>query len=183
MMKDTSPLIASPLIPGRECGECFACCTIPRIESELFQKPSGVVCHHYAGQGCSIYATRPQVCRDFHCEWRHQAMLDDSWRPDRSGVMITSRYLDEQQGGSAAMVLVVFGDHDVIFDEGFAILVATSIDRGMEAILSLPSGPDQLAREARLSQFAGEAVAAVDLAGVQSGIRAAYSAVMAMPVR
>lgn len=178
-MNETTSLIA-----GRECGECFACCTIPGIDSDGLRKPAGVKCGHCAGQGCSIYASRPQACREFYCEWRYQTLLSDDWRPDRSGVMITSRFLQSDGAEPAsAVVMIVFGDHAVIFDDGFAVFVATCIDRGLEAILTVPSGPGKLAREARLRPFAGRAVVAGDLGGVKSGIAAAYDAILAMPIK
>lgn len=172
-----------PLIAGRECGECNACCTIPPIDCDELQKPACVTCANYRGQGCSIYDSRPQPCREFHCQWRYQTLLDENWRPDRSGVLVSSRTLGERPDIANAVVLVVFGDHDVILDDGFAIYVATCIDRGVEAILSLPSGPGAMAREARLRPFVGRAVEAIDLAGVRSGLREAYDAIVAMPVR
>jgi len=38
--------------------------------------------------GCSIYKNRPDPCREWFCAWRNLSELDDSWRPDRSGVML-----------------------------------------------------------------------------------------------
>jgi hypothetical protein len=171
-MHDTPPLVA-----GRTCGECIACCQIPSIEEPGLTKPAGALCRHCTGSSCGIYAARPQTCREFHCQWRHLALLDENWRPDRSGVLISSRSLGDEADSAAAMVVVVFGDHAVIFDDGFATLVAMSVDRGIEVFLSLPFGTGQRAHETPLRPFVAGAVAAGSLAGVKAGIETAYAGI------
>ncbi len=79
--------IFGPLIAGRNCGDCSACCTYLRVESEEFQKPAGVTCQHCTAGGCDIYATRFPVCRVWHCLWKHIPSLPEEARPDRSGVL------------------------------------------------------------------------------------------------
>ena len=165
------------LILDRECGDCIVCCRLPSIEDPNLVKPAGVLCHHCTGTGCGIYAMRPQSCREFYCQWRQLAVLDDNWRPDRSGVLISSKWLGNGPGSEAAMVMVAFADHSVVFDDGFAALVAMSIDRGIEVILSLPYGAGELAREVSLCQFVAGAVAAGSLVEVKAGIRTAYATI------
>ncbi len=81
----------SHLVPGRECGECTACCVVLLIEDEDFKKPADQACSHMVAKGgCKIYAQRPSVCQDWHCAWRFMAQLGDEWRPDLSGVMLRS---------------------------------------------------------------------------------------------
>jgi hypothetical protein len=78
------------LVPGRECGECTACCTHLHIDEPELQKPGGVTCGNCReNAGCTIYATRPKVCRTWFCCWRIMAEFDDSWRPDKSNILIT----------------------------------------------------------------------------------------------
>ena len=83
-----SPMHPSPTIaPGRSCGTCTLCCRLPDID--LFEKPANVWCRHcIAGKGCSIYADRPSVCRDFLCLWMTDEALDEAWAPSRSHMMI-----------------------------------------------------------------------------------------------
>lgn len=109
-------------------------------------------------------------------------MLDENWRPDRSGVVITTEPEATGSVSSLAISLLAHGDHAVVFDDGFAIYVATSIDRGHEALLKVARGQSHLFPEARLGAFVGEAVAAGNLAGVKIGIRDAYNALIAMPI-
>ncbi|WP_295814862.1 YkgJ family cysteine cluster protein [uncultured Deinococcus sp.] len=52
----------------RECTACGACCAAPDIAA--LDKPLGVPCVHLgAGCLCAIYATRPQVCRNYAPDW------------------------------------------------------------------------------------------------------------------
>lgn len=99
---------AADLEAHRSCGECTACCVLPRIpigEDEDFPegKPGYTPCEHLCSisGGCGVYETRPQLCRDYKCLWRGgilQAgglMPDESMRPDKLGLMLT---LDEEDG-------------------------------------------------------------------------------------
>jgi hypothetical protein len=76
-----------PLVPGRECGPCNACCTQPVILDPALKKPPGVLCPNWQ-DGCTIYETRPAPCRGHFCAWRQLPQLDDSWRPDLSNIYI-----------------------------------------------------------------------------------------------
>lgn len=81
----------SHLVPGRECGECTACCVVLLIDDKNFKKPADKVCSNLmASGGCKIYSERPSVCRDWYCAWRFMAQLDENWRPDRSGILLRS---------------------------------------------------------------------------------------------
>ena len=91
------------LVPGRGCGDCTLCCTVMAIDKPEIQKEAGVTCRHCVG-GCTIYETRPPLCRDYHCGWRQLPILDDSWRPDRSGVFVELEPVDGQTGLSLVLV-------------------------------------------------------------------------------
>lgn len=80
---------ALELVPGRECGECTACCVSLRIEEPTLRKEGDVACPNLSGAGgCGIYLSRPKVCRTWHCAWRYMANLDADWRPDKCGLLI-----------------------------------------------------------------------------------------------
>lgn len=84
---------------SRVCGECNLCCKIlgvsevteTRNESPFVifkEKPQGVWCQYVkAGDGCGVYRSRPQACRDFSCMWLDSQTLDDQFRPDRCSVV------------------------------------------------------------------------------------------------
>lgn len=73
-----------PLL-DRQCGECNACCVAPCAED--LGKPGNVPCKHLNGN-CTIYDTRPEVCRTFQCAWKVGLSTDDE-RPDKLGVMFS----------------------------------------------------------------------------------------------
>jgi Fe-S-cluster containining protein len=78
---------APETVPGRSCGTCTLCCRLPDID--VLEKPANVPCRHcIEAKGCSIYAERPSVCRDFHCRWMTSEMLGDEWAPARSHMMV-----------------------------------------------------------------------------------------------
>jgi hypothetical protein len=55
-------------IPGKACGDCSFCCKA--LEITQLAKPAGAWCEHCrAGGGCGVYATRPDICRDYECLW------------------------------------------------------------------------------------------------------------------
>jgi len=80
------PANTTTIIDGRSCGTCTLCCRLPEID--LFDKPADVWCTNCTGTGCSIYADRPSVCRDFLCLWMTSETLGDEWAPLRSKMMV-----------------------------------------------------------------------------------------------
>ncbi|MDB5439203.1 MAG: hypothetical protein JWM33_1630 [Caulobacteraceae bacterium] len=73
---------------GHVCGTCNLCCKVMEIRE--LSKPEGVWCAHCApGRGCGIYADRPTPCREFSCQWLVTPELPDSFRPDRTKVVLT----------------------------------------------------------------------------------------------
>lgn len=82
--KRTAELEAS-----RSCGECCACCVLPRVPD--LDKPGYRPCEHLSqckDGSCGIYQDRPGVCRDFLCLWRTGLVEgDERRRPDKLGLM------------------------------------------------------------------------------------------------
>jgi hypothetical protein len=74
-------------IPGKACGECSFCCKA--LEITEFAKPAGAWCAHcQKNGGCGVYATRPNVCRDYECLWKSDRGLSSQLRPDRVGAIL-----------------------------------------------------------------------------------------------
>lgn len=72
--------------PGKSCGSCTMCCK--SLEIDHFNKPMGVLCAHCLHQaGCGIYESRPEVCRDYMCEWLMERDLAAPLRPDKIGTI------------------------------------------------------------------------------------------------
>jgi hypothetical protein len=73
----------------KSCGDCTVCCTALAIETPELRKQPGVACGHCTAQGCGIYETRFPICRTYFCGWFGLPELDESWRPDKSGILIS----------------------------------------------------------------------------------------------
>ncbi|WP_036259609.1 hypothetical protein [Methylocapsa aurea] len=74
-------------IPGKACGDCSFCCKA--LEITQLAKPAGALCEHCrAGGGCGVYATRPDICRDYECLWKGDRGLGSQLRPDRVGAIL-----------------------------------------------------------------------------------------------
>jgi hypothetical protein len=125
------------LVPGRECGDCNVCCVVPTIDKPEIQKPAGLACRHLCGDGCAIHETRPPVCRSYFCGWRRLASLDESWRPDLSGVMIDVEVLDNVNGLG---LMLVGNPLKTVRQPWFIDFVAVQVTRNLPLLLTLP-GP------------------------------------------
>lgn len=93
----------------RTCGSCVACCVAPSIDAAADYpqaKPPRQRCRHLDdyGRGCSIYAGRCQVCREYRCLWL-QGALGVGNRPDKLGVIWRASYLPDGQPYLSAMEL------------------------------------------------------------------------------
>jgi uncharacterized protein len=74
-------------IPGKSCGPCFFCCKV--LEIEEMKKTAGKLCPHCVlSGGCGVYETRPQVCRDYFCQWKEDRGLPATMRPDKVGTLL-----------------------------------------------------------------------------------------------
>lgn len=62
------PTVVSPAPGVYECVACGACCSAPDIST--LKKPLGVpCCNLMPDMLCSIYETRPAVCRNYQPDW------------------------------------------------------------------------------------------------------------------
>ena len=74
---------------SRECGGCLMCCKFYKIPA--LDKPAGNLCVHCApAQGCTIYGSRPDQCRELYCRWIKDADIPDYWKPDRTRIILTT---------------------------------------------------------------------------------------------
>ena len=72
----------------RACGGCVLCCYLA-----FAGKPHGVLCQFAKpGVGCTIYDSRPVICRDFCCSWLAGVT---AIRPDELGVMVLANETGE----------------------------------------------------------------------------------------
>lgn len=54
-------------------------------------KPVNVRCTFVCEQGCSVYETRPQTCRNWSCDWKNGLIAEEELRPDRLGIIFDLR--------------------------------------------------------------------------------------------
>jgi len=72
-------------------------------------KPDHEWCPHCpTGKGgCSIYESRPQRCRDFHCQWLKDDRFGAYWFPKDSKIIVDHRV----EGDTAVVSFVVDPKH------------------------------------------------------------------------
>jgi hypothetical protein len=131
------------LIPGRECGECTVCCVAPNIDKPEIQKDSGARCKHCTATGCGIYETRPPVCRAFYCAWRTVDIFDESWRPDKSGVLasVETEGIPEHFPLSTGIGLMLVGNpNKIVRQKWFQDFIIIGLKNSVPLFLSVP-GP------------------------------------------
>jgi len=162
------------LVDGRACGDCTVCCVVTQIDTKEFQKLPGVRCRHLcAAGGCSIYETRPPICRTYHCGWRYLAFLGDNWRPDRSGVLLAFTPENELPAGYATGVtFILAGRPPNGLTRALYHYVASLIADGVHVMLAVPGPPgfypavtvlnDRLREAARIGNHAAIEVAFAD---------------------
>jgi len=134
-------MISEKLVQGRDCGACEVCCIVPSINVAEMQKASSARCQHCT-QGCAIYETRPQVCRDYFCGWRRSAMVPDDWRPDKSGVLTELVMVDiTPSRQTTGVILTLIGNPlKTVRAPWFIAFVARSVAANTPVYLALP-GP------------------------------------------
>ncbi len=74
---------------NRVCDTCSLCCKLLEVRDSEFNKSRDVWCQHCRrDNGCSIYAVRPQACRNFVCQWLIDPDIPDFFWPKRSHMVL-----------------------------------------------------------------------------------------------
>lgn len=77
----------SAMTSERGCGTCTLCCKLMAVQA--LAKPAGSWCRACApGKGCTTYDTRPSECRTFACLWLQTPGLPESYKPERSKLVM-----------------------------------------------------------------------------------------------
>ena len=146
-------------IEGRTCQGCTACCSFAPIRTPELQKPANTLCRHCVeGKGCGVYEVRPQVCRGFYCGWFFLEELDDTWHPERSGVVIRSESFNND-----TITILVLRLSEFLISEDFAGMVGAWIAEGISVEFERVGPEGHLPAKMRMNELLEEAVAARDL--------------------
>ncbi|WP_293907979.1 hypothetical protein [Phenylobacterium sp.] len=154
----------SDLVADRECGDCTVCCVLFPIDQPDLVKLSGVACRHRGSTGCAIHPVRPNVCRDWFCGWRRLPMLDDAWRPDRSGIVVVF----DDEGVPAgyperpALKFILIGDERTLYTQAFLGYVAGLVDARVPVLLAIPGPPGTFGAKAFMNSRLEASVARRD---------------------
>jgi hypothetical protein len=118
---DLETVLLGPVLAGRDCGDCTACCVVLTVDTPDFKKPAGTPCSNLTARGCSIHDVRPHICRSWFCAWRRVADMPDDARPDRSGLLVSVNFVREPRNCLEAVSINVR-----TLDPGAAIDTATA---------------------------------------------------------
>ena len=156
----------SHLVKNRECGECTACCVELLIDDKNFKKPANQACDNLMETGgCKIYQQRPSVCQDWYCAWRFMEQLDESWRPDLSGIMLRS---DE----NGIIFQPIRDPRKVLIRDRSIELIVGGVAQGIPMSLSIPTKAGYRSYGLSLNEPLEEAVASRNLVVIQDKLLA-----------
>ncbi len=158
------------LVPDRTCGECSVCCQALWIDEPELKKQPGILCSNcLPGKGCQIYATRPPICRNWHCEWRKMDAFGPEWLPDQSKILIGETTTNiPPQFQQKGLRFDLNGDaRDQIAWSPLVFTLFDSIEAGVPVFLSVPAAPGYKGGQVFLNSHVGiaSAVAAQDFEG------------------
>jgi hypothetical protein len=77
---------------ARTCGDCTACCD-GWLEGDIYgaKMGNGTPCRFIRPEGCSIYGSRPDLCKTYMCGWIFpDSPFPENWRPDKIGIIINA---------------------------------------------------------------------------------------------
>jgi hypothetical protein len=150
------------LIEGRECGTCTVCCQDLLIDDAALKKLPGEMCPICKpAEGCSLYLSRPDTCRNWHCGWR-LLPLGDEWRPDRSQILIFPTGATKPVRVEEGLEFKLVGDYSRVISEPFVVLVERLLNRGTPVYLSVPRELGYHAMQAHLNANEAMVQAAAD---------------------
>jgi hypothetical protein len=80
---------------GRACNGCTKCCTWLSAEAFGFKFGEGLSCTFLNTCGCSIYESRPDVCKAFQCLWKTDLTIPEWLKPDLVNVIMIEKQLSK----------------------------------------------------------------------------------------
>lgn len=183
-MNGTTDVRQPAVVSARQCGACTVCCSILPINTSELKKTANLLCQHCdEGRGCRIYANRPVVCRGFYCEWRLNAQIPATWRPDKSGIFIEriAREHVEVPEGYAAGYAISFMllRPEAIERPALIETIADYIARRVAIFLTIPGPAGHLPAQLFLNEVMESAVAKRDREAMLNIVRQAVATLSA----
>ncbi len=155
-----------PLVPGRECGTCNACCTALTVNDGGLFKPQGIPCPNLTQAGlCGIYEDRPSDCAAFYCGYRRLKWVKDTLRPDQSGVLVVIGYINPAKWEVGVSITLL--TEQALDAPGLLQTVASAIAIGMPLDLIVPGPPGHTSGWARINDALAGPVQAKDFAAIR----------------
>lgn len=73
----------------RNCNSCTACCDglLPG-EVNGYEFKLDTPCFYNTGKSCSIYDSRPRMCKDYLCAWRSNNSIPEELDPRMSNMLL-----------------------------------------------------------------------------------------------
>ncbi len=133
--KKKSPAVNAVTV--RKCGQCSVCCTSLLIDTPELAKQAGTFCKHLAEtSGCSIYETRPEVCKSWKCGWLQLDKLTPQLRPDRSKVLII---INPQPGVTYQIQPIDEDSITSLLDDDVMLFIRNATLTGLPVAISVPT--------------------------------------------
>jgi hypothetical protein len=158
--------------PPKACGDCHACCVELIIDTPEFKKAGQTPCVHLSGGRCGIYDKRFKICHEFLCGYLLFPELDESWRPDKSGILVLqvaqASLPKAYQDAGHGIQLLVTGGEAAITRPGFAEYVCKLVLGRVGVYLTA------MIPRAMLNQYLEPFVAAGDLEGARRTLLHVY---------
>jgi hypothetical protein len=95
-----------PIVNDRSCGTCTKCCEgylkadiklkdkTPLVQMGIDEKGRKPCAFVKIGKGCTVYEKRPDnPCAIFKCDWLTNADMPESFKPENSKVIFTTRIM------------------------------------------------------------------------------------------
>lgn len=121
---------------------------------ELNKKPGQECVHCVLKEGCSIYDSRPQSCRDCTCDWLINEEVPEELRPDKCNVTF------EKSTEESYLLLNHFDDLNawkrkpvmdyikVLNDKGISVIISSYTDEPKKVLCSKGKTPDEIMKNA-----------------------------------
>ena len=154
-----------PLVPGRDCGTCHACCIALTVNDGGLFKPQGTRCPNLTKAGlCGIYEDRPSDCAAFYCGYRRLKWVKDTLRPDQSGVLVVIGYINPAKWEAGVSITLL--TETALDAPGLVETVSAAIAMEMPLDLIVPGPPGHASGWAPLNDALAHPVQNRDMVAV-----------------